>query len=100
MNVSETHRVDHAALLGDRLLDLDSGPARGKKIYAPDWALEAHSERVAPMRSSSRGHALADPYRDSLCLRDHIVRRRLVGGGGCIGARRRWVDRRSLCPAS
>lgn len=100
MNVSETHRVDHAVLLGDRLLDLDSGPARGKKIYAPDWALEAHSERVAPMRSSSGGHARADPYRDSLCLRDHIVRRRLVGGGGCIGARRRWVDRRSLCPAS
>ena len=92
----------HTGLLGGRLLDLGCDSFPGKKVYAPEWALDAHEQRVARAGAAAAVRC-ADPYRDSLSLRDHTVRRRLVGGGGCIGSKRRWIDgqfRTATQPAS
>ena len=93
VNVSKTHRCSHTELLGGRLLDLGCDTFPEKKVYAPEWALDAHEQRVVSAGTAAVV-GCADPYRDSLSLRDHTVRRRLVGGGGCIGSKRRWVDGR------
>ena len=91
--MSQTHRCSHTRLLGGRLLGLGCDSFTEKKVYAPEWALDAHEQRVVPAGPAAVA-GRADPYRDSLSLRDHTVRRRLVGGGGCIGSKRRWVDGR------
>ena len=94
--MSQTHRCSHTGLLGGRLLDLGCDSFPEKKVYAPEWALDAHEQRVVPAGPAAAAAAAgrADPYRDSFSLRDHTVRRRVVGGGGCIGSKRRWVDGR------
>ena len=78
--VAAAHRADAVALLGDRLLGKAPAPQPAgctKKVNVPRRAIEHVGFRLGPPQ----------PYRDSVCIADHAVRRRKVGGG-CMGRRR------------